>query len=397
MAEINWRRNLWFLWISQLLSMAGFAGIMPFIPLFIGSKFGITDQTELGAWVSAFNFFGMASFCLSNPVWGILADRYGRKLMLLRSSFCNAVCFPLFVAMPNCAMLVVMRFIASSFSGTTAAAQTLIATTVPEKHQGFALGLLTSAIWSGTMLGYISGAVIVRHFGYVAGFLLCGAIYLISGFIVLFFVRENFVPQPEIRKEGFSAQFHAMSHAVLMLLALFALLGFARRFDEPYLAMMVRHISAMQDDFVISWTGYISAAAAAGGILSGIVIGKLCDRYAPYIVALPMLALACIGLAGQGMSTNVGTLAAMRALTYFSGGGLEPAFLKLLAQETAPEHRGAVFGFSMSARMLGIFSAAGVSGVVLFHFGLRQVYFTAAILMLLLLPLMILYRVRFAK
>ncbi len=397
MAEISWRRNLWFLWISQMLGLAGFAGIMPFIPLFIGTKFGISDQAELGAWVSAFNFFGMASFCLSNPVWGILADRYGRKMMLLRSSFCNAVCFPLFVAMPNCAMLVGMRFIASSFSGTTAAAQTLIATTVPEKHQGFALGLLTSAIWSGTMLGYISGSVIVRHFGYTAGFLLCGTLYLISGFIVLFFVRENFVPQPAIKKEGLSTQFRAMSHAVLMLLALFALLGFARRFDEPYLAMMVRHISAMQDDFVISWTGYISAAAAAGGILSGIVIGKLCDRHAPYLVALPMLVLACIGLVGQGMSTHVGMLAAMRALTYFAGGGLEPAFLKLLSQETAAEHRGAVFGFSMSARMLGIFSAAGVSGVVLFHFGLRQVYFTAAILMLMLLPLMVLYRVRFAK
>ncbi len=395
MPEINWRKNLWFLWISQMLGLAGFAGIMPFIPLFIKQKFGITDEVQLGVWVSAFNFFGMASFCLSNPVWGILADRYGRKLMLLRSSFCNAVCFPLFVVMPNCAMLVVMRFIASSFSGTTAAAQTLIATTVPEEKQGFALGLLSSAIWSGTMLGYIFGSVIVDQFGFTWGFLLCGILYALSGLIVLFFVKENFVPQPKEKRGEFASQFRAMTPAVLTLLVLFVLLGFARRFDEPYLAMMVERISSTAHS--IRWTGYISAAAAAGGILSGIVIGRLCDRYAPYLVALPMLLLACLGLVGQGMSTNVRMLAAMRFLTYFAGGGLEPAFLKLLAKETPLAHRGTVFGFSMSARMLGIFSAAGASGIVLFHFGLRQVYFTAAIMMLVLLPLMWLYKVRFSK
>ncbi|MCQ2378769.1 MAG: MFS transporter [Victivallaceae bacterium] len=389
MSEVNWKKNLWFLWLSQLLGLAGFAGIMPFIPLFIHQKFGL-DGRELGDWVSAFNFFGMASFCLSNPFWGMLSDRYGRKVMLLRSSFCNAVCFPLFVVMPNCAMLVLMRFIASAFSGTTAAAQTLIATSVPDEKQGFALGLLSSAIWSGTMLGYLFGTVVVSHFDYLGGFLLCGTLYALSGFIVLFFVRENFVPVVSVRQKPLRERLRFFSGAVLLLLTFFALLGFARRFDEPYLSLMVRELAAgRSEDFVVRWTGYISAAAAAGGILSGVVIGKLCDRFPPYFVALPMLPLAGFALVGQGISNSTAMLGAARFVTYFAAGGLEPAFLKLLAGATPPEQRGTAFGLSMSARMFGILSAAGVSGFVLHYLGLSAVYFTAAALMLALLPLIL--------
>ena len=63
--EINWKKNLFFLWLSQILSMAGFAAVMPFIPIYLRDHLHIEDEQMRGLWVSAFNFFGLFSFCLS--------------------------------------------------------------------------------------------------------------------------------------------------------------------------------------------------------------------------------------------------------------------------------------------------------------------------------------------
>ena len=81
LGTINWKQNLVCTWIGQILCMAGYAAIMPFIPLFIRDKFQITDEKELGMWVSALTFFGFLSYVFSTPVWGILADKFGRKII----------------------------------------------------------------------------------------------------------------------------------------------------------------------------------------------------------------------------------------------------------------------------------------------------------------------------
>ena len=64
---INWKRNLVGVWIGQILCMAGFSSIIPFVPLFIRDKYHITDEKELGMWVAALTFFGLSGFCFSSP------------------------------------------------------------------------------------------------------------------------------------------------------------------------------------------------------------------------------------------------------------------------------------------------------------------------------------------
>ena len=70
---INWKRNLFFVWLSQILSLAGFGSVIPFIPLYMRNVLGVMDDGERGLWVSAFYFGGQLSFCISMPIWGTLA------------------------------------------------------------------------------------------------------------------------------------------------------------------------------------------------------------------------------------------------------------------------------------------------------------------------------------
>lgn len=101
---ISWKKNLIFIWLSQICTVGGFSCVMPFIPLFIRHQFQVTGEAELGVQVSMFNFFGYLSFCAAAPLWGVLADRFGRKVMLLRACFISALLFPLIVCRSECVL-----------------------------------------------------------------------------------------------------------------------------------------------------------------------------------------------------------------------------------------------------------------------------------------------------
>ena len=115
---VNWKRNLLVVWLSQFLAMIGFGCCMPFIPLFLRDQLGIANDQLRGFYVSVYYFSGMTSLCIATAVWGILADRFGRKLMLLRASYAAALFYPLFALAPNIYVLLVIRFICSFLAGT---------------------------------------------------------------------------------------------------------------------------------------------------------------------------------------------------------------------------------------------------------------------------------------
>ncbi len=112
---INWKRNLIFVSLSRFLAMIGFGCCMPFIPLCLRENFWILDDQLRGFYVSIFSFAGITSLCVATAIWGMLADKFGRKLMLLRASYGAAVFYPLLVLAPNFWWMVAVRFFCSFF------------------------------------------------------------------------------------------------------------------------------------------------------------------------------------------------------------------------------------------------------------------------------------------
>lgn len=388
--ELSWKRNLFCVWLSQILAMAGFAAIYPFVPIFFRDVYGMTDPAVCGVWVAVLIFCGMFSFCAAAPLWGYLADRFGRKLMLLRSYYVTGLLFPVLYFAPNVYWFIAIRFLVSAFSGTVTAAQTLVVTNTPRERQGFALGALSTALWSGNMVGFVIGGVVVNTFGFFWSFMICGVLYLIGGILVQFLVQEDFerAPRRERKKSNRLGRevFAGWTSAIRWILLIFLVMGMARRFDEPFLALLVEAIHGTAD--TAFYTGLICAAAAVGGIASGFVVGKLCDRTAPEKIAIPMIAGAVAAMLVQAFATDLTVLAVARFITFFCAGGLEPAFQTLLARNASDEEQGSLFGWASSSRMLGIMLAAAVGGGVIYCFGIRGIFVAAAVLMLALLPLL---------
>ena len=115
--EKIWKKNLFVIWLSQFLAMVGFGCCMPFIPLLLRENLHISDDSVRGMYVSIYYLAGMLSLCAANAIWGMLADRFGRKIMLLRASFGAAFIYPLLAFAPNFWVLVLIRFVCSFLSG----------------------------------------------------------------------------------------------------------------------------------------------------------------------------------------------------------------------------------------------------------------------------------------
>jgi len=393
---INWKKNLAIIWIGQLLSISGYSLSLPFIPIYIRDHWGITSEQTLGVWMSAFNFFGMLSFCVFTPVWGVLADRYGRKLMLLRAYYLDALLFPCFLLAPNPVWLIVARFVASAFTGTVSAAQTLIVTTTPEEHHGFALGTLSSSIWSGNLLGFAAGGFIVHYLGFTAAFFICGGMYLTAGILSHWLVRDNFV-RPAIehteKKKKHSA-FAGLGLVCWMIFILIILTAMARRLDDPYFPMMIEKIHG--PDKTAFHTGWISALAALAGVFSSMGIGRLCDRFSAEKVACPTLLAAGGTMFLQAAAGSLPWYAAGRFFNFLSAGGLEPVFFSMLSKISPVSRRGAVFGLAAGLRMTGILIGSLASGVIIYLTGVRGIYAAAGILFLAVIPVFFL-TLRFSK
>ena len=382
---INWKLNLFVVWIGQLVGNCAVSFALPFIPLYLRERFGLVDEVARGSYIAAFEFFGMMSFCISNPIWGALGDRYGRKLMLLRAYFLNGLTIPLMMVAPTPVWLIVVRAVVSCFSGTISASQALVVATTPEEHHGFALGALSTALWSGTVLGLLSGGLIVHFFSYRTAFFSCGAMLLVCGTITLLFARENFVRVPKAPAEGKPAGKRGLFNAtVVSLLLFFCLLSLARKMDNPFLPMLVEIIGGV-DEAVLN-TSYISALAAVGGIISGFLFGALSDRFAPWKLAIPALAVAAGTMFIQANAHTLWMLAAGRFFCYFAAGGVEPVAFALLSRSTDAEHRSAVLGWSASVRVLGSLLGAALSGALISTIHTRGIFCAAGCVMAILIP-----------
>ena len=390
----HWKLNLAMMWFSQLMVITGFAGAVPFIPLFF-QKMGFTDEGECGMYVSLFAFFSSLAYAIFLPIWGTLSDRFGVKIMLLRGTFGTAFIFPIMGYVDNAWLLIALRFLTAACAGTTAAAHALIAKNTPDNRMGFAMGVFSTAYWCGMMLGNVVGGLVVHYWGFTSAFWFCGILYFIGGIAVLF-AHEDFKPSPaaklkKVHRAPGSKLIPVFTVAVWICLSMFLINAFVRTFEGNYLAMLVEQIVGMKE--AAYWTGIISAFVSLGALVSGALFGYLADRFSPEKLIVPALALAGIFLVIQARAEGLFTFGFARTMMFVTGGGLAPVYQKLLSNITPKRKRGKVFGWTSTFNGVGSMASSLVAGAIIGMIGTRGIFMTGAILTFLLIPI-VMYMVK---
>ncbi len=379
----QWRRTLYTVWITQFVAVLGFAFIIPFIPYYV-QELGITAVKQAGMWAGLVTSAQAVSMALMAPVWGALADRYGRKLMVLRASFAGAVVLSLMGVVTNVQQLVFLRFIQGMLTGTVAATTTLVASTVPRERSGMALGSLQTAVFLGVSLGPLLGGLTGDTLGYRPSFWITGGLLFLSGVLVLLFVHEDFQPAADVARRGRTDYGQAIRLVLASgpLLAVFAsriLLRVGTRALDPILPLFVQQLLPAGSQ-VGTTTGIIAAVAGLGAAIGSPIIGGWSDR-----LGCRRLLIACAVAAGlcyvpQAFVQDARWLIVWQLLSGFAVGGTLATVTALLTHVAPQGHEGMVFGLDASA-----ISGANAIGPVLgaavaASFGLRAPFILAVLM-----------------
>jgi DHA1 family multidrug resistance protein-like MFS transporter len=191
-AAAQWRSMLWAMVAIQFVMTVANSMLTPILPLFL-PVLGVESETATDIWAGVLN--GTTSFvaAFASPLWGQLADRHGRKLMLLRSSLAIGVFTALMGAAGNVWQFFAWRALMGVFAGFSSAAISLVASQVPEERLGYSLGWLYTGQLVGSLIGPIIGGLLADLTGsYRIPFYITSAMIFLTMALAWFIVHEEF-------------------------------------------------------------------------------------------------------------------------------------------------------------------------------------------------------------
>jgi MFS family permease len=318
-----------------------------------------------------------------SPIWGLAADRFGRKPMLLRASLGMAIVISCMGFSPNVYVLIALRLLQGTITGYSTACTTLIATQTDKEHAGYALGTLSTASIAGALLGPTIGGFIAESLGLQSSFFVTGGLMLVAFITTALFVKESFHREDKKTlsiKEVWSSV--PEKSLTLTLFVTFFILTVALYSVEPIITVYVTQLSKSASHVALL-AGMTFSASGLANIIAAPRLGKLSDRIGAQKVILVALIAAGLLFIPQAFVQNPWQLMGLRFLLGLAAGGLIPSVNILVKKITPDALTGRVFGFNMSAGYLGTFAGSVLGGQVAAWFGIRDVFFVTSVLLLI--------------
>jgi len=383
---VDWRRNLFILFFAQFTAIFGFSFAFPFIPLYLARDLGVHNAHDLALWTGVSGSATGLTSAVVSPLWGVLADRYGRKSMLIRAMIGGGLSVAFLALARNPIELVVLRAFQGAVSGTVAATTTLVATGTPREHVGRAMGVISSAVALGSALGPFAGGIAANYFPLRYVFLGGGVLLLVALIPVVLGVREApIVRRVEPGRTSMRGTLRVAGPgtalAVAVLLVSQSLLQISWSGGQPLISL---HLLELAPTTAASVTGIAFAAAGVASAIAGVAYSRLAAKTGYRRLAALASILAAGALVLMGLAPTVVLVVVATFLGGLCVGAALPAITAMLGLETPTEIQGRVFGLSASATALGFglgpLLAGTIAGVLSVPVGL----FTMAAVALLL-------------
>ena len=188
-AERVWRRNLTALTAAVFIGFTGFTLVMPFLPIYI-SQMGVTDVGDIAAWTGVTLGVTPAMTAVFAPLWGRLADRFGRRLMVARSLFSFIIIMAAMAFATKPWHLFALRVLQGFFAGYGALCLAMAAESAPPGKLAQSIGLVQTAQRLGPALGPVIGALVAGVVGLRSTFFVTAVFYAVAFVLVLWMYTE---------------------------------------------------------------------------------------------------------------------------------------------------------------------------------------------------------------
>lgn len=374
----TWRKNLLILWIGSFITSASFSMVIPFLPLFL-LQIGVRHGTEL--WSGALYSAAFLAGAISAPYWGSLADRYGRKPMIIRAGFVLFAIYILTAFVTNPYELLILRLLQGLLSGYIPGAIALIGTNTPRENVGYALSMISAATATGSIVGPLLGGVIAHLFNNRIAFASAGILVFLSTLLVIFWVKEDrFVPTKQRSSiiGAFSQAFGNRPLVSALLLNMFT--AFSIMTVEPILTLYIADLNhGLKNASLLA--GIVFSLSGIASVVFAPIWGKLADRAGFFRVLI-------IGLVGGTVWTlmqlpfhNIWAFASVRFIYGAFFCAVFPAINGLVVLSTEESFRGRAFGINQTANQIGNMLGPMVGGVVAQIISIHGVFWVTGMLL----------------
>ncbi|KXU04155.1 multidrug efflux MFS transporter [Streptococcus gallolyticus] len=365
-------------WLGNFFTGASFSLVMPFMALYVEQLGAPKNKVEWYAGL-AVSLSALTSALIA-PVWGRLADRYGRKPMMVRASLVMTFTMGGLAFVPNVFWLLVLRILNGLFSGYVPNSTALIASQAPKNRSGYALGTLATGVIGGSLVGPLLGGVLAEILGIRQVFLLVGFILLVCNLMTVFLVKEDF--QPVTKAEALSTRelFSSIKDKQI-LIGLFVtsmIIQVSAQSIAPILTLYIRHLGQTENLMFVS--GLIVSALGFSSMLSSSTLGKIGDRIGNHRLLLIALFYSFSMYVLCALAQNSLQLGIVRFLYGFGTGALMPSINSLLTKITPREGISRIFSYNQMFMNMGQVIGPFIGSAIATGLGYRSVFYVTSLI-----------------
>ena len=358
-----WRRNLFAVTAASFMGYTGFTLAMPFLPLFI-RQLGVSDVGEIALWTGLCLGITPALTALLSPVWGRLADRYGRKIMVERSLVSFVVFMAAMAYVTRAWHVLALRAAQGLFAGYGSISIAMAAESAPRERMPQAIGLVQTAQRLGPGLGPVIGGVLAAVVGLRGAFLATAVFYAVSLALVFFLYDERLAhATPTEPHETGRVTFRsvlAFENFILLMAVIFGVQFFDRSFG-PVLPIYVEQVGTPHGRVPLV-AGALFSIMAGAGALGHHFCGRLLTRFSTRTVIAGGAGVAAVGSALLGATGHLPIMIVASALVGVGVGAAMTAAYTAAGSVIPPGAHGTGFGVLTSASLTGMAVSPIVAG-----------------------------------
>ena len=379
-----WKKNLFVLSIAVFIAGIAFSEIMPFLSLYINTLGNFSHQ-QLNFWSGIVYSGTFIVSAVVSPWWGKLADKKGRKPMILRAGIGMSVVIACMGLVQNVWQLLLLRMLQGVFAGFISNSNALVATETPKTNSGQALGTIASATTAGTLLGPLVGGALTSIFSYRITFMITGGLLLLCSILVLFFVHEDdFKPVTAKKLDKASGVIKSLRspHLIFGLPLTTLIIQAANNSINPIVSLYVRQLLNGHDN-VVFISGVIAALPGIATFLVASRFGALGDKIGTHKIIVAGFIAASIFFFLTAFVRNTVELGILRFLVGFSDACLFPQVQTMLTKNSPAAVTGRIFSWNQSAMYIGNIVGPLLGSFVSGMFNYSMVFIVTTVIVLI--------------
>ena len=371
----DWRVILAIFWITSMVEGLGVSQVFAFLPSYL-REMGVPEADRL----PFVGLFGSLIFVVGAPfvpLWGVWADKYSRKAVIVRSALVEAVVFACVALSREPWQLALSMLLIGLQLGNTGVMLAGIRDVVPRRRLGTMIGIFGAAGPIGFAAGPWLGGFLIDALGFsISGmfWVSCG-LSVVAAALVWFLskeVRPEVVPVGRVIDLAFGAVRGVLADpAVRRIFAIYGVAFLASQMSRPYQPVVVEGLVGTGPGLA-SAIGFVVGTAALAGAVTSPLGGMLGDKFGFRPVLIGSLIGGAAALLAVTVAPGIEVLA-LASLAFAAFNGTVGAMVfSLLATDVPAERRSATLnlvylplygaGIVGPAAGAGVAALAGVDG-----------------------------------